>query len=46
MTVEEIGGALFVSVNTVKTHLRAVYRKLDVSTRRDAVHVAVQRGLL
>ena len=25
------------SVNTVKTHVKSIYRKLGVSTRRDAV---------
>lgn len=45
-TTEEIAGALFVSVNTVKTHLRGIYRKLGVNHRRDAVAVARQRGLL
>lgn len=37
MTNQEIANALFVSVNTIKTHLRAIYRKLDVDTRREAV---------
>lgn len=37
LTLSEIGDALFVSVNTVKTHARAIYRKLGVSGRRDAV---------
>lgn len=39
MTTAEIAQALFVSVNTVKTHQRAIYRKLGVSTRREAVRV-------
>ncbi len=45
-TTEEIAGSLFVSVNTVKTHLRGIYRKLGVNRRRDAIAVARQRGLL
>ncbi|QFZ19657.1 AAA family ATPase [Saccharothrix syringae] len=45
-TAEEIANSMFVSVNTVKTHLRGIYRKLGVSQRRDAVVVARQRGLI
>ena len=45
-TVEEIAGSLFVSINTVKTHLRGIYRKLGVNRRRDAIAVARQCGLL
>ena len=37
MTAEEIAAALFVSVNTVRTHQRSIYRKLGVSTRREAI---------
>jgi LuxR family maltose regulon positive regulatory protein len=37
MTNQEIADALYLSVNTVKTHLRAVYHKLGVSSRRAAV---------
>jgi LuxR family maltose regulon positive regulatory protein len=37
LTNQEIADALYLSVNTVKTHLRAVYHKLGVSSRREAV---------
>ena len=36
----EIAGDLYVSVNTVKTHQRAIYRKLAADGRRDAVRRA------
>lgn len=45
-TNDGIARALFVSVNTVKTQLRAVYAKLGVNNRREAVLVARERGLL
>ncbi|WP_231123302.1 LuxR C-terminal-related transcriptional regulator [Mycobacterium asiaticum] len=42
----EIGDRLYVSLNTVKTHQRAVYRKLRVEHRGAAVSRARELGLL
>ncbi len=42
----EIGQRLYVSVNTVKTHQRALYRKLGVESRDAAVNRARALGLL
>jgi LuxR family maltose regulon positive regulatory protein len=42
----EIGAEVFVSLNTVKTHLRSIYRKLNASGRADAVDRARRLGLL
>lgn len=40
-----IAANLFLSVNTVKFHLRSLYRKLHVSNREEAVRLCVQVGL-
>ena len=42
----EIASDLFVSVNTVKTHQRAIYRKLGVGNRREAVDQARALNML
>ncbi|MGW3725190.1 LuxR C-terminal-related transcriptional regulator [Streptomyces sp. NPDC000851] len=46
MSTEDIAADLYVSVNTVKTHLKSVYRKLAVNRRHDAVRRARELGLL
>jgi LuxR family maltose regulon positive regulatory protein len=46
LTYAEIGQHLYVSTNTVKTQIKTVYRKLDVSTRHEAIERARQAGLL
>ncbi|MFF3608732.1 LuxR C-terminal-related transcriptional regulator [Streptomyces sp. NPDC002463] len=46
MSTEDIAADLYVSVNTVKTHLKAVYRKLAVHRRNDAVRRARELRLL
>ena len=42
----EIGAELYVSLNTVKSHLKAIYRKLGVESRDEAVRRGRQLGLL
>ena len=46
LSQREIAGELYVSLNTVKTHCRAIYRKLDVEGRKAAVQAARDHGLL
>ncbi len=44
-TVAAIAAAMFISPNTVKTHLRRVYHKLGVTTREEAIRRARTLGL-
>ena len=46
LSLREIGQELFLSANTIKTHTRAIYRKLGVSTRQEAVERGHQMGIL
>jgi LuxR family transcriptional regulator, maltose regulon positive regulatory protein len=46
LTFVEIGSELYISVNTTKSHVRSIYRKLGVVGRRDAVRRARQLQLL
>jgi LuxR family transcriptional regulator, maltose regulon positive regulatory protein len=46
LSFREMGSRLYVSPNTVKTQAQAVYRKLDASSRSDAVARANELGLL
>jgi LuxR family maltose regulon positive regulatory protein len=42
----EMAATLFISHNTVKTHLRSIYQKLGVSSRAEAIERAAGLGLL
>ena len=43
---EEIAADLYVSLNTLKTHLSNIYRKLEVTERNQAVARATELGLI
>jgi LuxR family maltose regulon positive regulatory protein len=46
MPTEEIAATMYVSVNTVKTHVRSILRKLSASRRTEAVRRARELGLI
>jgi LuxR family maltose regulon positive regulatory protein len=45
-SLREIASSLYLSLNTVKTHSRSIYRKLDASSREEAVARGRELGLL
>jgi LuxR family maltose regulon positive regulatory protein len=46
MSTAEIAAEMYISVNTVKTHLKSIYRKLSAAHRNEAVRRARQLELL
>ncbi len=42
----DIAATMYVSLNTVKTHVKAIYRKFGAASRTEAVAIARSRGLL
>ena len=40
----EVGRELYVSFNTVHNHVKSIYRKLGVSSKRQALEVARRQG--
>jgi ATP/maltotriose-dependent transcriptional regulator MalT len=46
LSTREIGERLCLSANTIRTHTRALYRKLGVHSRTDAIARAATRSLL
>ena len=46
LSLRDIGRELYLSPNTIKTHTRTLYRKLDVSDRQDAVARGRELGLI
>jgi LuxR family maltose regulon positive regulatory protein len=46
LSTQEIAEEMFVSVNTVRTHVRGILRKLGVSRRTDAVRRGWALGLV
>jgi LuxR family maltose regulon positive regulatory protein len=46
LSLSEIAADLYLSRNTVKTHARAVYRKLGARSRAEAIRIGQQRSLI
>jgi LuxR family maltose regulon positive regulatory protein len=46
LSTQEIASNMFISVNTVKTHIRGIFRKLAASRRNEAIRRARDLGLI
>jgi LuxR family maltose regulon positive regulatory protein len=46
LTTQQIAQRLYIAPSTVRTYIKSIYRKLGVSSRKEAVKQAHSRGLL
>ncbi len=46
LTNTQVAEHLYLSPNTIRAHLRHIYRKLGVSSRAEATHAVLDHGLL
>jgi LuxR family maltose regulon positive regulatory protein len=46
LSQSEIARQMFISANTVKTHMKGLYRKLGARSRSQAVSIASRCGML
>lgn len=46
LSAAEIGSELFISTNTLRSHVKSIHRKLGVTNRQDAVAAARHAGLI
>jgi LuxR family maltose regulon positive regulatory protein len=46
LSTREMARGLYLAPNTVRTHIKSIYRKLGVSSRKEAVEEAYSRKLL
>lgn len=46
LNYERIGGRLFISIDTVRNHIRHIYEKLQVHTKSEAVAKAIKHGMI
>jgi LuxR family maltose regulon positive regulatory protein len=46
LATRQMGDRLYVATSTIRTHIKSIYRKLGVSTRKEAVEEAYARELL
>jgi DNA-binding NarL/FixJ family response regulator len=46
LSYDQIGVALDISVNTVRSHVREIYAALEVTSKVEAVMVGIELGLI
>jgi DNA-binding NarL/FixJ family response regulator len=45
-TYKEIGAALFIAIDTVRSHIRHIYEKLQARSKAEAILIAIRKGLI